>query len=368
VVTTTQSLLRTPLYAVHERLGAKMSPFGGFLMPIQYAGILDEHRAVRTAAGMFDLSHMGQFVATGEGVARWLDGLTVNAVDTMKPNQARYNIFTNEHGGAHDDAIIYRLDGRWLIVVNAANAEKMWRWLISRLPADVNLVDRTSESALIAIQGPRSLELLQPLTDADLSTLKYYYATSGVVAGVPAEIARTGYTGEDGFELFIAADAAPALWETLTREGARVGLMPAGLGARDVLRLEAGMPLYGHELEEDITPLQAGLDHFVKLDKAEFVGKEALVRQRAGGGYDRIVGMTMDGRAPARAGYSVWRGDQRVGEVRSGSPAPALGGKNIATALVRADASAPGTALDVEIRGQRHRATVVPLPFYKRPR
>ncbi len=368
MVTTTQSLLRTPLYAVHERLGAKMSPFGGFLMPIQYAGILDEHRAVRTAAGMFDLSHMGQFVATGEGVARWLDGLTVNAVDTMKPNQARYNIFTNEHGGAHDDAIIYRLHGRWLIVVNAANAEKMWRWLISRLPADVNLVDRTSESALIAIQGPRSLELLQPLTDADLSALKYYYATEGVVAGVPAEIARTGYTGEDGFELFIAADAAPALWETLTREGARVGLMPAGLGARDVLRLEAGMPLYGHELEEDITPLQAGLDYFVKLDKAEFVGKEALVRQRAGGGYDRIVGITMDGRAPARAGYSVWRGDQRVGEVRSGSPAPALGGKNIATALVRADASAPGTALDVEIRGQRHRATVVPLPFYKRPR
>lgn len=367
-MTTTQNVARTPLFAVHERLGAKMSPFGGFLMPIQYAGILDEHRAVRTAAGIFDLSHMGQFVATGEGVPAWLDGLTVNAVGSMKPDQARYNIFTNEHGGAHDDAIIYRLNGRWLIVVNAGNTEKMWRWLSQHKPDDVRLVNRTPESALIAIQGPRSLELLQPLTAVDLSGVKYYYATEGTVAGVPAEIARTGYTGEDGFELFVASDAAEGLWETLMREGGRVGLLPAGLGARDVLRLEAGMPLYGHELEEDITPLQAGLDPFVKLDKTAFVGKAALVRQRADGAYDRIVGLIMEGRAPARAGYPVWLGDRRAGEIRSGSPSPALGGKNIATALVHADASAIGTPLDVEIRGQRHRGNVVVLPFYKRPR
>jgi glycine cleavage system T protein (aminomethyltransferase) len=244
----------------------------------------------------------------------------------------------------------------------------MWRWLSSQTPSGVTLTNRTPDSALIAIQGPRSLELLQPLTDVDLSAVKYYYAVEGSVAGVPAEIARTGYTGEDGFELFIAADAAPGLWDTLTREGARVGLQPAGLGARDVLRLEAGMPLYGHELEEDITPLQAGLDAFVKLDKPAFVGKDALMRQRAAGDYDRIVGLVMDGRAPARAGYAVWSGDRRVGEIRSGSPAPALGGKNIATALVRADASTLGTPLDIEIRGQRHRGTVVPLPFYKRKR
>jgi aminomethyltransferase len=367
-VTTTKALARTPLSAVHEGLGAKMSPFGGFLMPIQYAGILDEHRAVRTAAGMFDLSHMGQFVATGEGVAQWLDGLTVNAVATMKPGQARYNIFTNESGGAHDDAIIYRLEGRWLIVVNAANSEKMWAWLSSQLPADITLTDRTPQAALIAIQGPRSLELLQPLTDVDLASVKYYHATEGTVGGVHAEIARTGYTGEDGFELFVDAQAARGLWELLTREGARVGLQPAGLGARDVLRLEAGMPLYGHELEEDITPLQAGLDIFVKLDKPAFVGRDALARQRAQGGYDRIVGLVMDGRAPARSGYPVYRGDERIGEIRSGSPAPALGNKNIATALVHADASGVGTPLDVEIRGHRHRATVVPLPFYKRAR
>jgi len=337
-------------------------------MPIQYAGILDEHKAVRTAAGLFDLSHMGQFVVTGEGADAWLDGLTVNSVSGMKPNQARYNIFTNERGGALDDAIIYRLPGRWLVVVNAANTEKMWRWLSSRVPSGLGLHNRTPESALIAVQGPRSVELLAPLTDVDLSTLKYYYATEGTVAGVPAEIARTGYTGEDGFELFVKAGAAEGLWNRLMSEGTRVGLSPAGLGARDVLRLEAGMPLYGHELEEDISPLQAGLDAFVKLDKPDFVGKVALAAQRAAGTYDRIVGLVMDGRAPARAGYEVFRGGERVGVVRSGSPAPALGGKNIATALIRANAGEEGAHLDVEIRGQRHGATVVRLPFYKRPR
>ena len=367
-VTTTENVARTALAAVHERLGAKMSPFGGFLMPIQYAGILDEHRAVRTAAGMFDLSHMGQFVAEGEGVAQWLDGLTVNAVASMKPYQARYNIFTNERGGALDDAIIYRFPTHWLIVVNAANTYKMWRWLSSRLPPGVRLRNRTPESALIAIQGPRAVELLQPLTGVDLSAVKYYFATEGGVCGIPAEIARTGYTGEDGFELFVKASDAERLWNALAREGARVGLLPAGLGARDVLRLEAGMPLYGHELEEDITPLQAGLDGFVKLDKPEFVGKQALAAQRAAGDYDRVVGLVMEGKAPARAGYRVWRAGARIGEVRSGSPAPALGGKNIATALVRSTAAAPGTAVQVEIRGRREPATVVPLPFYKRRR
>jgi aminomethyltransferase len=365
-MTTAQSVARTPLSAIHEALGAKMSPFGGFLMPIQYAGILDEHRAVRTAAGMFDLSHMGQFVAQGEGVAEWLDGLTVNAVASMKPNQARYNIFTNERGGALDDAIIYRLPGRWLIVVNASNTDKMWRWLSARVPAGVRLHNRTPESALIAIQGPRSVELLQPLTDVDLSTLKYYFATEGKVCDISAEIARTGYTGEDGFELFVAASDAAKLWAALAREGERVGLMPAGLGARDVLRLEAGMPLYGHELEEDITPLQARLDAFVKLDKPAFVGKQALAAQKAADDYDRIVGLVMDGKAPARAGYAVWQGDTKVGEIRSGSPAPALGGKNIATALLRKSAAAVGTPLEVEIRGRREAATVAHTPFYKR--
>ena len=360
---------RTALYGTHLRLGAKMSPFGGFIMPIQYAGILEEHRAVRTAVGLFDLSHMGQFVAAGEGVADWLDGLAVNEVPTMKPGQARYNVFTNVHGGALDDTIIYRLPERWLVVVNASNTAKMWNWLTSAAvakPASVTLSDRTPASALIALQGPRSAELLQPLTDADLSSLKYYYATEGSVCGVPADIARTGYTGEDGFELFVKAEDAERLWDRLAAAGAPLGLQPAGLGARDVLRLEAGMPLYGHELDENITPLQAGLDWAVKLAKPRFVGKEALLEQRRRGDYDRIAGLVMDGKAPARAGYRVFHDGAPAGEIRSGSPAPALGGKNIATALVRAAAAAPGTRLEVDIRGQRHAATVTPLPFYKR--
>jgi aminomethyltransferase len=339
-------------------------------MPIHYSGIIDEHKAVRTAVGMFDLSHMGQFVMTGAGVPEWLDTLTVNEVATMRPGQARYNVFTNEAGGALDDTIIYRLASHWLVVVNASNSAKMWAWLNDGAgkPNGVSLDDRTARSALIALQGPRSIELLQPLTSIDLKSIKYYHAVEGAVDGVKAEIARTGYTGEDGFELFIAASDAERLWDKLSVEGPRVGLRPAGLGARDVLRLEAGMPLYGHELDETITPLQAGLDWAVKLDKPGFVGKQALVDQRSRGGYDRIAGLIMDGRAPARAGYRVFVGDSPAGEIRSGSPAPALGGKNIATALVRSDAAAPGTQIEVEIRGQRHPAHVVALPFYKRPR
>jgi aminomethyltransferase len=334
-------------------------------MPISYSGIIEEHDAVRGAAGMFDLSHMGQFIVRGEAAATWLDSLTCNEVGTMKANQARYNIFTNDRGGAMDDAIIYRLDGRWLVVVNASNASKMWSALSTSVPAGITIDDRTPRSALIALQGPRSYELLQPLAAVDLSTVKYYYAAEGAVAGIPAEIARTGYTGEDGFELFVAAGAAEELWRRLMAEAGRVGMIPAGLGARDVLRLEAGMPLYGHELEEDISPLSAGLDWVVKLGK-DFRGRDALAAQAADGRYPRIAGIVMEGKAPARAGYPVFLAGARVGDVRSGSPAPSLGGKNIATVLVTPGAASPGTRLEIEIRGQRQGCNVVPLPFYKR--
>jgi aminomethyltransferase len=311
------------------------------------------------------LSHMGQFVVRGDAAAEWLDGLACNDVASMRPLQARYNIFTNDNGGAMDDTIIYRFADYWLVVVNASNAPKMWRALDGVKRGGVTLDDRTLRSALIALQGPRSLEYLQPLTDVDLSGVKYYYATTGTVAGMSAEIARTGYTGEDGFELFVGAEHAQALWERLMRDAARVGLLPAGLGARDVLRLEAGMPLYGHELDEDITPLQAGLDWAVKLAK-KFRGSAALAAQAQSKAYDRIAGLVMDGKAPARAGYPVYAGEQRVGDVRSGSPSPSMGGKNIATVLVPAQHAGPGSRLDVEIRGTRHGGVVVPLPFYKR--
>ena len=358
---------RTPLYDVHVELGAKMSPFGGFLMPISYSSIIEEHRAVRTAVGMFDLSHMGQFVVRGEAAAAWLDGQTCNDVATMRPHQARYNIFTNDRGGALDDTIIYRYADYWLVVVNASNSAKMWQVLQATKPGGVTLEDRTPRSALIALQGPRSVELLKPLTDADLSAVKYYFATHGVVAGARAEIARTGYTGEDGFELFVSAGDARGLWDALMAEAGRVGMLPAGLGARDVLRLEAGMPLYGHELDEDITPLQAGLDWAVKLTK-QFKGRDALAAQAQSKSYDRIAGLVMDGKAPARAGYPVFAGGERVGLVRSGSPSPSMGGKNIATALVPARCAEVGSRLEVEIRGTRHAGAVVSLPFYKRPR
>jgi aminomethyltransferase len=334
-------------------------------MPIVYSSILEEHKAVRTAVGIFDLSHMGQFVVAGNSIDVWLDSLTANAVASMRQNQARYNIFTNERGGAHDDVIIYRLENRWLIVVNAANTQKIWDLLSSSKPSDVELENRTARSSLIALQGPHAARMLQPLTDVDLATVRYYFATDAKVGSVRAEIARTGYTGEDGFEVFVHSEAAPGLWDLFTSHGRPSGLKPAGLGARDVLRLEAGMPLYGHELDESITPLQAGLDWVVKFDK-QFPGKAALELQRAANTYDRIAGIVMEGKTPARAGYQVLISDQRVGEIRSGSPAPALGGKNIATALVHKIAAEPGTRLAVEIRGAMHPATVVKMPFYKR--
>jgi aminomethyltransferase len=344
-----------------------MVPFAEFEMPVQYSSILKEHDAVRHRAGLFDLSHMAQFWMTGDMVARWADTLTINAVGTMKPMQARYNIFCNEGGGAHDDTIFYRLERGWLLVVNAANAQKMWQLLNDRVPSQgVELENRHDRRALIAIQGPRSVEMLAPHVDVDLASLRYYFCTEGRVDGVPAVIARTGYTGEDGFELFVDADDAATVWSALLRAHQSEGLEPCGLGARDVLRLEAGMPLYGHELTESITPVQAGLKWAIKLDKPAFVGKDALAEQLELDRYSRIVGLVMDGRAPAREGYPVWLDGRVVGSVRSGSIAPSVENMSVATALVGPEAAAIGTRLEVEIRGTKHAATVVALPFYKR--
>jgi aminomethyltransferase len=358
---------RTALHDDHVRGGAKLVPFGGFDMPVQYSSILKEHDAVRHRAGLFDLSHMGQFWLTGDMVAPWADTLTTNAVGTMKAMQARYNLFCNEDGGTHDDTIFYRLEERWLLVVNASNADKMWQHLSANRPrTGVELENQHGKWSLIAIQGPRSVRMLQSHVDVDLAALKYYFCVEGRVDGIPATIARTGYTGEDGFELFIPNDDASKLWNALLDAHRAEGLEPCGLGARDVLRLEAGMPLYGHELTETITPIQAGLNWAVKTAKPEFLGKDALERQMASDDYSRIVGLVMDGRAPAREDYTVWRGGRHVGSIRSGSIAPSVENKNIATALVEKDAATEGTRLEVEIRGTKHEATVVPTPFYKR--
>jgi glycine cleavage system T protein (aminomethyltransferase) len=359
-------LKRTALHDDHVRLGARMVPFGGFEMPVQYSSILKEHDAVRKRAGLFDLSHMGQFFLRGEDVAGWADALTINAVGTMKPHQARYNVFCNEQGGAHDDVIFYRLEGRWMLVVNASNADKIWAHLQKERIANIAFSNEHGKNALIAIQGPKSAAMLQPHVDADLSSLKYYFCVEGTVYGKPAIIARTGYTGEDGFELFLDGADASEVWNTLLLDHAGEGLEPCGLGARDVLRLEAGMPLYGHELTEAITPVQAGLNWAVKLSKPAFIGRNALAEQIEHDAYPRIAGLIMEGRAPAREGYRVFRNGSDVGEVRSGSLAPAVGNRNIATALLAKEAATVGTELEVEIRGSKHPARVVQTPFYKR--
>jgi len=359
---------RTALYEEHVALGARLVPFAGFEMPVQYAGILKEHDAVRKRAGVFDLSHMAQFELRGEGVAAWADSLTVNAVATMKPYQARYNIFTNPAGGCHDDVLFYRLPHHWLLVVNAANAAKMWTYLSESAAGrgDVGLVNRHGQQALIAVQGPRSVETVGPLCDIDVASLRYYFAAEARVDGVPALVARTGYTGEDGFELFVDGGDAPRIWRRLLERGRVTGAEPAGLGARDVLRLEAGMPLYGFELTEEISPLAGGQGWAVKTNKATFVGKEALLTQLERDDYERIVGLVLEGRVPARSGYPVFYEGARAGEIRSASLAPSVENKLIATALVPKAAAAVGSELGVEIRGESYAAHVVPLPFYKR--
>jgi aminomethyltransferase len=363
-------LRRTALYDAHLALGGRMVPFGGFEMPVQYSSILKEHEAVRKRAGLFDLSHMGQFALSGVDVGSWAESLTINKVANMKPGQARYNVFTNERGGAHDDVIFYRLaEDRWLLVVNAGNADKMWAHVSAERSGDVRLTDLRGERALIAIQGPRSVEWLQPFVEAELAPMKYYSCAETTVRGTreTVVVARTGYTGEDGFELFVPSDDATAVWDALLAEHREAGLEPCGLGARDVLRLEAGMPLYGHEMDEEISPLQAGIAWAIKFDKPSFRGKEALAAQRDAGDYARIVGLAMEGRVPARAGYPVLAGGRRVGEIRSGSLGPSVG-KNIATALVAPAAASDGTALTVEVRGAEHAAVVTPMPFYRRPK
>jgi aminomethyltransferase len=365
-MTTDASLRQTALHDRHVAASARMVPYAGFSMPVQYAGILQEHDAVRHRAGLFDLSHMGQFVLTGDGVAEWADTLCTNAVATMKPWQARYNIFCNERGGVHDDTIFYRLDGRWLLVVNGANVDKMWSVLQSALPVSgVRIESLHGKRALIAVQGPKSVEMLTGHVPIDLAAMKYYFCAETTVDGVPALIARTGYTGEDGFELFVDGDAAAGLWENLLRRHAGEGLEACGLGARDVLRLEAGMPLYGHELTEEISPIQAGQNWAVKLAK-NFTGRDALDEQVQANDYRRIAGLIMGGPVPAREGYAVLHDGRNVGEIRSGSRAPSVENKNVATALLDPAVAVPGTQLDVEIRGKMHTATVVPLPFYKR--
>ncbi|MFD6276775.1 glycine cleavage system aminomethyltransferase GcvT [Streptomyces sp. NPDC060209] len=362
----------TALDALHRSLGATMTDFAGWDMPLRYASERDEHNAVRTRAGLFDLSHMGEITVTGPQAAAFLSYALVGNIATVGVGRARYTMIVAEDGGILDDLIVYRLaDTGYLVVANAGNAQLVLDTLTERAAGfDTEVRDDRDAYALLAVQGPDSPAVLKSVTDADLDGLKYYAGLPGTVAGVPALIARTGYTGEDGFELFVAPEHAEQLWSALTEAGAPYGLIPCGLSCRDTLRLEAGMPLYGHELTTALTPFDAGLGRVVKFEKeGDFVGREALsaAAARAETAPPRkLVGLIAEGRRVPRAGYPVVAGGKVVGEVTSGAPSPTLG-KPIAMAYVDAAHAAPGTeGVGVDIRGTHEPYEVVALPFYKR--
>ena len=362
---------RTSLHEAHRDLGARLIEFSGWEMPVQYAGILEEHRAVRERAGLFDLSHMGELWVTGPGAADGLAYALVSDPTRLKDGRAQYSMICDADGGILDDLIVYRLaDERYLVVPNAGNRERVATELRERLAGfDAALDDASLRTALVAVQGPRAVEILRPLTDVDLDVLRYYAIAEGHAAGEPAYVARTGYTGEDGFELFVDWDAAPRAWARLLEAGRDQGLTPAGLGARDTLRLEAGMPLYGNELDESTNPFEADLGRVVKLDKpGDFVGREALARVAETGPRKLLAGLIVRGRGIARHGYPVHRPGESepCGVITSGTASPTLG-VPIAMAYLPPPEATPGTMTEIGIRSGRVEAEVVPLPFYSRP-
>lgn len=358
------ALKRTPLYDEHVALGARMTDFAGFEMPVQYAGIVEEHLAVRERAGLFDLSHMGQIVVSGPGAEPFLEWAFTNNIANLKPGQARYSPLCRPDGGIVDDVIVYRRDDDFLIVANASNVDKDAEWLdyLRRMgadeggspvnPDDVIIEDLSAERAVLAIQGPEAEGILQTLTDADLSGIRPFRFVEDTVAGYDALISRTGYTGEEGFELYAAADAALALWRDVLAAGKDKGLVPVGLGARDTLRLEMRFPLYGNDIDESTSPLEAGLDFTVKLNKDDFVGKDALQKQKDDGLDRRLVGFKLLQRGIPRSGYTLYKGDEDIGRVTSGSLSPSLG-EPVGMGYVQTQHAAAGTELEMEVRGRR---------------
>jgi aminomethyltransferase len=360
---------KTPLYDVHLASGAKVIEFGGWLMPVQYSGILEEHRAVRTAAGLFDVSHMGEVSVIGPEAAYFINCLVTNDISPLHINQAMYSPMCYSDGAVVDDLLIYRLgEQEYLLVINAGNIEKDVAWIEQQADGfQIELKNLSASMAQLALQGPKAAQILQTLISADLQSLKYYWFWQGVnINGISCLVSRTGYTGEDGFELYCPAEAAVLLWQVLMQAGEPYGLIPAGLGARDTLRFEAALPLYGHELSSEITPLEAGLDVFVKLTKEGFTGFEALAAQKKKGITRKIAGLEMTGRGIARAGYNCVADGKNIGTVTSGSFAPTLG-KNLGLALLDIHYAQPGTIIGVEIRGKIIDAVVVKKPFYRRP-
>ncbi|MDQ3605989.1 MAG: glycine cleavage system aminomethyltransferase GcvT [Gemmatimonadota bacterium] len=357
---------RTPLYEEHLALGARLIPFAGWEMPIHYpSGITAEHHAVRRAAGLFDVSHMGEIEVHGERAMEFVQFVTTNDAAALEVGQAQYSTLLQEDGTLLDDLLVYRLDEHWMLVVNGSNAERDLAWMQQFAPRfGVELRDRTAEIALLALQGPAAERVLAPLTDEDLSAIRYYRFAEGEIAGRRALISRTGYTGEDGFELYVAAEDAAILWRHLLEAGADQGVVPAGLGARDSLRLEMGYALYGNDLDERRTPLEAGLGWIVKLAKGDFVGRDALQRQKEAGIRERLAGFVLRERGFPRPGYEIRVGGEPAGEVTSGVVSPTLG-SGVGIGYLPAEAAKPGSEIEIVIRDRALAAEVVRPPFYK---
>jgi aminomethyltransferase len=358
-----QPLKKTPLNSLEHELGGKMIDFGGWELPVQFSGILDEHEAVRTRAGLFDVSHMGEITIKGPQALTLLQRTTCNDVSKIEDGRAQYNGLLYPTAGFVDDIVVYRMSGDdFFVVVNASNQEKDFEWLADAAKdLDVEVKNVSAAYAQLALQGPQSQSILQPVTDIDLAAVKYYRFARGKVDGVDAIVSRTGYTGEDGFEVYVAPEHGQKVFRTLVAGGAK----PCGLGARDTLRLEAKMALYGNDIDHSTTPLEADLGWIVKLEKGEFMGRDVLERERSEGPKRKLAGFEMVDRGIARHGYPIVEGGQEIGVVTSGTHSPTLK-KAIGLAYLPPGKSAPGTEFMVLIRGKETRARVVPTPFYKR--
>jgi aminomethyltransferase len=343
-----------------------MVDFGGWDMPVQYSGIIDEHNAVRTSVGVFDVSHMGEIEIRGPEAAKLTDYLTTNSVHKLKTGQAHYSGLLYEHGGFVDDILVHKVaEDHFFLCVNASNQDKDFEHMVAQNKFDAVVENNGDRYAQIAIQGPKARTTLQKLTAVDLGAIKYYWFADGEVSGTPARIAHTGYTGEDGFEIYVAPSEAARMWQLVMDAGEEFGIKPCGLGARNTLRLEAKMALYGHEIDASISPLEADLGWIVKLDKGEFVGSEALRKQKAGGLSRKLVGFEMRGRGIGRDGYEVFQDGAAAGWVTSGSPSPTLN-KNIGLCYLPTEQAVPGKTIQIMIRNQPVDAVTVETPFYKR--
>jgi aminomethyltransferase len=356
--------MHTPLYDWHTAHGARMVDFAGWDMPVQYTSIVEEHGTVRGGAGLFDISHMGRLSFGGKDALALIQEVYTNNAATLKDFQVRYGLVCNEQGGIRDDVLVYRWPYGYAMVVNASNRAKIVGWLEEHKgKRDVQIMDQTTQTCMVAVQGPKALAICQGMTAVNFEEIPYYYATATQYHGKNCVVSRTGYTGEDGLEFMVGAAQGIELWEDLVARGAK----PCGLGARDTLRLEAAMPLYGHELNEDIDPLQAGLGWAVKLDKGEFIGKPALLKHKEDKARRQRIGLELTGKRIAREGARLLHENKEIGIVSSGTFAPTLG-KSIAMAYVDPAYVAPGTAFDVDIRGKTEPARCIQLPFYRRPK